>query len=54
MATYALSVGSFVLMKTFWRFWLGMVIITFHELILIPTVSKYIADLAPEDMRGRT
>jgi predicted MFS family arabinose efflux permease len=54
MATYALSVGSFVLIKTFWRFWLGMVIITFRELILIPTVSKYIAGLAPEDMRGRT
>ena len=26
---------------------------TFGELILIPTVSKYIADLAPVDMRGR-
>jgi MFS family permease len=30
-----------------------MVVMTFGELILIPTVSKYIADLAPADMRGR-
>jgi MFS family permease len=30
-----------------------MVLMTFGELTLIPTVSKYIADLAPADMRGR-
>ena len=30
-----------------------MVLMTFDELILIPTVSKYIADHAPADMRGR-
>ena len=53
MLTYALGVGSFALMKNFWGFWLGMVIMTFGELILIPTVTKYIADLAPADMRGR-
>jgi len=53
MLTYALGVGSFALMKSFWGFWTGMVVMTFGELILIPTVSKYIADLAPADMRGR-
>ena len=53
MLTYALGVGSFALMRSFWGFWLGMVIMTFGELILIPTASKYIADLAPADMRGR-
>ena len=53
MLTYAVGVGSFALMTSFWGFWLGMVIMTFGELILIPTVSKYIADLAPVDMRGR-
>lgn len=51
--TYALGVGSVALMKDFWGFWASMVLMTFGELILIPTVSKYIADLAPIDMRGR-
>jgi MFS family permease len=53
MMTYALGVGSVALMKSFWGFWASMVLMTFGELILIPTVSKYIADLAPIDMRGR-
>ena len=53
MLTYALGVGSVALMKSFGGFWVSMVIMTFGELILVPTVSKYIADLAPADMRGR-
>jgi MFS family permease len=53
MLTYALGVGSVALMKNFWGFWASMVLMSFGELILIPTVSKYIADLAPVDMRGR-
>jgi MFS family permease len=53
MLIYALGVGSVALMNTFWGFWTSMVLMTFGELTLIPTVSKYIADLAPADMRGR-
>ena len=53
MLTYALGVGSVALMKNFWGFWVSMVWMSFGELILIPTVSKTIADLAPLDMRGR-
>jgi MFS family permease len=53
MLIYALGVGSVVLMHNFWGFWASMVLMTFGELTLIPTVSKYIADLAPPDMRGR-
>ena len=30
-----------------------MVVLTMGELILVPTSSKYVADLAPADMRGR-
>ena len=30
-----------------------MVVLTFGELTLIPTASKYVADIAPADMRGR-
>jgi len=53
MLIYALGVGSVTLMNSFWGFWTSMVLMTFGELIIIPTISKYIADLAPADMRGR-
>ena len=53
MLTYALGVGSVALMNSFVGFWVSMVLMTFGELILVPTVSKYIADLAPADLRGR-
>ncbi|MGZ6346287.1 MAG: MDR family MFS transporter [Anaerolineales bacterium] len=53
MLIYALGVGSAALMHDFWGFWGSMVLMTFGELTLIPTVSKFIADLAPADMRGR-
>jgi MFS family permease len=53
MLTFALGVGSVALMKSFRGFWASMVLMTLGELILVPTVSKYIADLAPVDMRGR-
>ncbi len=53
MLIYGLGVGSVAIMGSFWGFWTSMVVMTFGELTLIPTVSKYIADLAPADMRGR-
>jgi MFS family permease len=53
MFVYALGVGSVAVMTSFWGFWLSMVIMTFGELILVPTGSKYVADIAPEDLRGR-
>jgi MFS family permease len=53
MLVYALGTGSVALMTGFWGFWLSMVILTFGELILIPTASKYVADIAPVDLRGR-
>jgi MFS family permease len=53
MLIYALGVGSVALMSSFWGFWLSMVILTFGELTLVPTASKYVADLAPADLRGR-
>lgn len=39
--------------STFWGFWLGMVIISTGELMLMPTATTYTANLAPPDMRGR-
>lgn len=53
MMIYALGAGSVALMSHFWGFWLSMVILTFGELTLVPTASKYVADLAPADLRGR-
>ncbi|RJP54089.1 MAG: MFS transporter [Anaerolineaceae bacterium] len=53
MLIYALGVGSVALMTGFWGFWLSMVIITFGELTIVPTASKYVADIAPARLRGR-
>jgi len=53
MLIYALGTGSVALMSSFGGFWLSMVILTFGELTLVPTASKYVADRAPEDLRGR-
>jgi MFS family permease len=53
MLVYALGVGSVAIMTGFWGFWLSMVIMSMGELILVPTGSKYVADIAPEDLRGR-
>ncbi len=53
MLIYALGTGSVALMNGFWGFWLSMVILTLGELTLVPTTSKYVADLAPAHLRGR-
>lgn len=53
MLIYALGAGSVALMSSFWGFWLSMVILTFGELTLVPTASKYVADIAPANLRGR-
>src|SRR5215207_3751770 len=53
MLIYALGAGSVALMNGFWGFWLSMVILTFGELTLVPTASKFVADRAPADFRGR-
>jgi MFS family permease len=53
MFTYAIGVGSVAIMTGFWGFWLSMIIMSMGELILVPVGSKYVADIAPEDLRGR-
>jgi MFS family permease len=50
---YALGSGSIALGNNFWAFWLSMVILTIGELIISPTATTFVADLAPADMRGR-
>jgi MFS family permease len=53
MLIYALGVGSVALMSDLPGFWVSMVILTFGELILIPTGTAFAASRAPEDLRGR-
>jgi MFS family permease len=50
---YAFAVGSVAFVQGFSGFWIAMVIMTIGELILAPTSSTYVANLAPIDKRGR-
>ena len=50
---YTAAVFSVALGQGFWAFWLSMVIMTSGELLLVPTSSTYVANLAPADKRGR-
>jgi len=52
-ALYALGLGSIALGSSFWHFALSMVIMTTGELMLVPTTTTLIANIAPADMRGR-
>jgi MFS family permease len=53
MFVYSVGVGSIAFMSNFWGFWLSMVVITMGELLLIPTTTTYVANLAPANLRGR-
>ena len=53
MLVYALGVGSVAFMSTLWGFWFSMVLMSMGELILAPTGSKYVAEIAPKELRGR-
>lgn len=50
---YAVSNGGIALSYSFWGFWVCMVIMSLGELLLMPTSSTYVANMAPTDMRGR-
>src|SRR5262249_9363708 len=52
MTIYAVGAGSVAVMSSFPGFLLSMVILTFGELIVVPVASKFVADLAPADLRG--
>jgi len=53
MTIYAVANGLVAIMTGFWGFWVCMVIMTFGELIIVPTSNTYTANTAPADMRGR-
>ncbi len=50
---YALGVGSIAAGSGFWSFWLSFVVITVGELMIMPTSTTFVANLAPIDKRGR-
>jgi MFS family permease len=50
---YALGVGSVALGAGFLSFLLSMIIITFGEMLLVPTGTTLTANISPPDMRGR-
>ncbi len=50
---YALSVGSGAWATTFIHFWLLIVVMTLGEMLLTPTGSAWVANLAPLPLRGR-
>jgi MFS family permease len=50
---YAISTLGVSLATGFSGFWLCMVVMTFGELVLVPTATTYVANHAPADMRGR-
>ncbi len=52
-AFYTLAVTSIAFGQGFWWFWGSMVVMTIGEMLLMPTSSTYIANLAPSDKRGR-
>ena len=50
---YSLAVLSIARGSSFWEFWFSMVILSIGELVLVPTASTYVANLAHPAMRGR-
>ncbi len=50
---YALGVGINAFGSNFWGFFIAIVVMTCGEMLLIPTATTLVANLAPADMRGR-
>jgi LmbE family N-acetylglucosaminyl deacetylase len=50
---YVLAVTSIAFGRGFWWFWGSMVVMTVGELLLMPTSSAFVANLAPPEKRGR-
>lgn len=50
---YAVSVTGIASATGFWGMWVCMVVMTVGELIITPTASTLVANLAPPDKRGR-
>ncbi len=50
---YAVGFTYFLVSRDFYQFIIGAVILTVGEIIFVPAISGFVADLSPVDMRGR-
>jgi len=50
---YAIGFGSIGLSNSFLLFAMNMAILTVGEMVIIPVNTSFVADISPEDMRGR-
>ncbi|GAH28969.1 unnamed protein product, partial [marine sediment metagenome] len=50
---YAIGFGSIGLSNSFLLFAINMAILTVGEMVIIPVNTSFVADISPEDMRGR-
>ena len=50
---YAASMLIIALGNAYWTFWAAMVVMTIGEMIIAPTATVYVTNLAPENQRGR-
>jgi len=50
---YSVGLFSFVLGSELWHFMISVAIVTMGELIVMPTATTLVANLAPDDMRAR-
>ncbi len=50
---YGIGFGMFGFVGQMWWFALGMAVLTIGEMVLVPIAQAVVADMAPEDMRGR-
>lgn len=50
---YAIGLFSFVLGSELWHFMISVAIVTLGELIVMPTATTLVANLAPDNMRAR-
>jgi len=50
---YALGFGMFGFTSQYWQFIIAMIILTIGEMINAPVMQTMVANLAPENMRGR-
>lgn len=50
---YAVGFTYFLLSRDFFQFLIGVVVLTVGEIIFVPAISGFVADLSPIDMRGR-
>jgi predicted MFS family arabinose efflux permease len=50
---YAVGFTYFLLSRDFFQFLTGVVVLTVGEIIFVPAISGFVADLSPVDMRGR-